>query len=68
MARSTAWDQPLFAFYLKRYRNVAGASNLESDGGTVTFGALGEPLSSRCKGLADAQTLHCILEVSHMWT
>jgi cathepsin D len=32
----------LFAFYLKRYRNVAGASNLESDGGTVTFGALGK--------------------------
>lgn len=41
LARSNAWDDPLFGFYLKRYRNVAGASNLEADGGTVTFGHLG---------------------------
>lgn len=48
LARSNAWDDPLFAFYLKRYRNVAGASNVESDGGTVTFGHLGELSSSLC--------------------
>jgi hypothetical protein len=41
LARSSAWSEPLFAFYLKRYRNVAGASNIESDGGSVSFGRLG---------------------------
>ncbi|RXK34701.1 hypothetical protein M231_08042 [Tremella mesenterica] len=40
LAKSTSWDQPLFAFYLKRYRDVAGATSVESDGGMANFGYL----------------------------
>lgn len=35
---TTKWNEPLFAFYLKRYRNVASASSTEVDGGKVSFG------------------------------
>ncbi|KAJ9100506.1 hypothetical protein QFC21_003545 [Naganishia friedmannii] len=37
---SSKWSDPLFAFYLKRYRNIASASSTESDGGSVSFGEL----------------------------
>ena len=40
LAQSTAWSQPLFSFYLKRYRDMAGATSSESDGGAATFGYL----------------------------
>lgn len=36
--QSGAWPQPLFGFYLARFRDVAGASRLESNGGKATFG------------------------------
>jgi hypothetical protein len=42
---------------MKRYRNVAGASNLESDGGSVTFGGLGELHSPPLKNVADLRFL-----------
>jgi hypothetical protein len=42
---------------MKRYRNVAGASNLESDGGSVTFGGLGELHSPPLKDVADLRFL-----------
>lgn len=35
---TTKWNEPMFAFYLKRYRNVASASSTEADGGKVSFG------------------------------
>ena len=41
LAKSTAWQDPLFAFYLKRYRDVSGATTVEDDGGTANFGYLG---------------------------
>lgn len=37
---SSKWSDPLFAFYLKRYRNIASASSTEPDGGSVSFGEL----------------------------
>ncbi|KAJ9093926.1 hypothetical protein QFC19_008160 [Naganishia cerealis] len=37
---TSKWSDPLFAFYLKRYRNVVSASSTESDGGVVSFGEL----------------------------
>ncbi|WVQ76028.1 hypothetical protein IAR50_005664 [Cryptococcus sp. DSM 104548] len=46
LAKSSAWSEPLFAFYLARYRNVAGATAKESDGGTATFGYLDSSLYS----------------------
>ncbi|WWD21491.1 hypothetical protein CI109_105977 [Kwoniella shandongensis] len=46
LAQSSTWNQKLFAFYLGRYRNVAGASSLESDGGRATFGYLDSSLYS----------------------
>ncbi|KAK8847400.1 hypothetical protein IAR55_005258 [Kwoniella newhampshirensis] len=46
LAQSSSWDQKLFAFHLGRYRNVAGASSVESDGGTATFGYLDSSLYS----------------------
>ena len=42
LAKSSSWSQPLFGFYLKRFRDVAGAQNTESDAGQATFGYLGE--------------------------
>ncbi|ODN94323.1 endopeptidase [Cryptococcus wingfieldii CBS 7118] len=44
LAKSSTWSQPLFAFYLARYRNVAGATAKETDGGTATFGYLDSSL------------------------
>lgn len=35
---TTKWNEPMFAFYLKRYRNVASASSTEAAGGKVSFG------------------------------
>ncbi|ODN82175.1 hypothetical protein L202_02467 [Cryptococcus amylolentus CBS 6039] len=46
LAKSSTWSQPLFAFYLARYRNVAGATAKETDGGTATFGYLDSSLYS----------------------
>ena len=40
LAESSAWSDPLFGFYLKRYRDVTDASSVEEDGGTATFGYL----------------------------
>ena len=41
---TSQWNEPVFAFYLKRYRNVASASSTEADGGTVSFGQLDSSL------------------------
>ncbi|KAJ9122273.1 hypothetical protein QFC22_001693 [Naganishia vaughanmartiniae] len=41
---SSKWSDPVFAFYLKRYRNIASASSTESDGGSVSFGELDSSL------------------------
>jgi len=46
LAQSSSWSEPLFAFYMKRYRDVAGAQSTESDGGTATFGYLDSSLYS----------------------
>ncbi|KAL0255974.1 hypothetical protein I308_100785 [Cryptococcus tetragattii IND107] len=46
LAKSSAWSDPLFAFYLARYRNVAGATATESNGGTASFGYLDSSLYS----------------------
>ena len=46
LAQSSSWSEPLFAFYMKRYRDVAGAQSVESDGGTATFGYLDKSLYS----------------------
>jgi cathepsin D len=46
LAQSSSWSQPLFGFYMKRYRDVAGAQSTESDGGTATFGYLDSSLYS----------------------
>jgi cathepsin D len=43
---TSKWNDPVFAFYLKRYRNVASASSTESDGGSVSFGGLDSSLYS----------------------
>lgn len=39
--QSGSWSQPLFAFYMKRYRDVPGAQAKEDDGGQANFGYLG---------------------------
>jgi len=44
LAQSSSWSEPLFAFYMKRYRDVAGAQSVETDGGTATFGYLDSSL------------------------
>jgi len=41
VAQSSSWSQPLFAFYLERYRDVSGATPNEASGGEATFGYLG---------------------------
>lgn len=41
---TSQWNDPVFAFYLKRYRNVASASSTEADGGSVSFGGLDSSL------------------------
>ncbi|GHJ87143.1 hypothetical protein NliqN6_3545 [Naganishia liquefaciens] len=41
---TSQWNEPVFAFYLKRYRNVASASSTEADGGSVSFGQLDSSL------------------------
>ncbi|RSH83433.1 uncharacterized protein EHS24_007117 [Apiotrichum porosum] len=46
LAASSQWDSKLFAFYLKRWRDVSGATSSESDGGTANFGALDSSLYS----------------------
>ncbi|WVN89444.1 uncharacterized protein L203_104667 [Cryptococcus depauperatus CBS 7841] len=46
LAKSSSWSEPLFAFYLARYRNVAGASSEEKKGGLATFGYLDSSLYS----------------------
>lgn len=46
LAKSSAWSDPLFAFYLARYRNVAGAGATESDGGVASFGYLDSSMYS----------------------
>jgi len=46
LAESSSWSEPLFAFYLKRYRDVAGAETVETDGGKATFGYLDSSLYS----------------------
>ncbi|WWC59467.1 uncharacterized protein I303_102023 [Kwoniella dejecticola CBS 10117] len=46
LAKSSSWSDPLFAFHLARYRNVAGASSVETDGGLATFGFLDSSLYS----------------------
>ncbi|WWD00588.1 hypothetical protein V866_007523 [Kwoniella sp. B9012] len=46
LAKSSSWSDPLFAFHLARYRNVAGASSVEADGGVATFGFLDSSLYS----------------------
>ncbi|WWC67946.1 uncharacterized protein I206_101865 [Kwoniella pini CBS 10737] len=46
LAKSSSWSDPLFAFHLARYRNVAGASSIETDGGVATFGFLDSSLYS----------------------
>ncbi|OCF76939.1 endopeptidase [Kwoniella mangroviensis CBS 8886] len=46
LAKSSSWSEPLFAFHLARYRNVAGASSVEADGGVATFGFLDSSLYS----------------------
>lgn len=46
LVQSGAWSQPLFGFYLARYRDVAGASRLEGNGGKATFGYLDSSLYS----------------------
>lgn len=46
LASSSSWDQKLFAFYLKRYRDVASAGSSESDGGVANFGGLDSSLYS----------------------
>ncbi|KAL7421708.1 hypothetical protein Q5752_003478 [Cryptotrichosporon argae] len=38
LAESSSWSDKLFGFYLARYRDVAGATTNEADGGTATFG------------------------------
>jgi cathepsin D len=42
LAQSSSWSSPLFGFHLARWRDVSGATSSESDGGTATFGYLGE--------------------------
>lgn len=37
---SGSWGEKLFAFYMKRYRDVEGAQKTEADGGLATFGYL----------------------------
>ena len=44
LVNSGSWSQPLFGFYLARYRDVVGASRLETDGGKATFGYLDSSL------------------------
>ncbi|WVR04620.1 hypothetical protein IAU60_001631 [Kwoniella sp. DSM 27419] len=44
LAKSSSWSDPLFAFHLARYRNVAGAKSVESEGGVATFGFLDKSL------------------------
>lgn len=46
MAQSSSWSQPLFAFYLQRYRDVSGASPSEANGGEAQFGYLDDSLYS----------------------
>ncbi|WVF69824.1 hypothetical protein IAT40_004603 [Kwoniella sp. CBS 6097] len=46
LAKSSSWSEPLFAFHLARYRNVANASPVEPDGGVATFGFLDSSLYS----------------------
>ncbi|WWC86902.1 uncharacterized protein L201_001781 [Kwoniella dendrophila CBS 6074] len=46
LAKSSSWSEPLFAFHLARYRNVAGANPVETDGGVATFGFLDSSLYS----------------------
>lgn len=46
LAQSGAWSQPLFGFYLARWRDKAGASSLETEGGFATFGYLDSNLYS----------------------
>lgn len=43
---SKGWNQKLFAFYMKRYRDIDGATKVEADGGTATFGYLDPSLYS----------------------
>jgi cathepsin D len=42
LAQSSSWSSPLFGVHLARWRDVSGATSSESDGGTATFGYLGE--------------------------
>ena len=51
LAESSAWSQPLFAFYLERYRDVSDATDDESNGGEATFGYLGSSSSQSCLGV-----------------
>lgn len=44
LAKTSVWKEKLFAFQMKRYRGVEGASNAESDGGLATFGYLDSSL------------------------
>ena len=44
LASSTAWSEPLFGFYMKRYRDVADAQSTETEGGTLTLGYVDETL------------------------
>ena len=38
LATSNVWSSPVFSFYLNRYRDIAGATTSETNGGQVTFG------------------------------
>lgn len=38
LASSGTWTDPVFGFYMKRYRNVTDATDTETEGGTVTLG------------------------------
>lgn len=51
LAQSSSWSSPLFGFHLARWRDVSGATSSESDGGTATFGYLGESSRRRWPGV-----------------
>lgn len=38
LAGSSAWSEPLFGFYMRRYRDVPNAAETEAEGGTLTLG------------------------------
>jgi cathepsin D len=44
LAGTSAWSEPLFGFYMRRYRDVDSAAATEAQGGTLTLGYVDEAL------------------------